>query len=334
MKTPAHPPTGPDLSVVVAACDGPVALAEALAALAEQRHVRLEVLVPGRAPDPSAAEVVEKFRQRGLDVVPYAAPTRSGDLGSRLRGMGLASAPWLGFLEAGHSLTGPDAYAEALDAAGGETDILHCLTLSQNSWGIASCMEGLTPFAEKPLEGQQIFTAWLDSDCMAPAVWDKFYSRRLCEAVARAPHGLDIRGSADLYLSAWFFLLAKSYAPAGVPVFTLPAPMADAPETSAARALDCLRMFLELPAVFAARGLPEAQVQRFRHFLRGRVAVNGTALCDYLMGGAESGEPSQERMEQALHFGSEEELFLALAVANGSNANALRDISHILWFSW
>lgn len=74
MKTPSHLPKEPDLSVVVPPCDSPATLAETLDALAEQRHVRLEVLVAQWAPDPSCTEVVEKFRQRGLNVVPYATP--------------------------------------------------------------------------------------------------------------------------------------------------------------------------------------------------------------------------------------------------------------------
>lgn len=328
------PPPTRDLSVVIPRCEAPARLADALAALSEQRHVRLEVIFIHEAPDTACAEVTQKFRQRGLDVTSCAVPGGSAPLGRRLKGMETATAPWLAFMEPDLALTGPDAFAEALGERGENADILHFPALSKNRWHLASVDEALAPLAEGPLAGREIFSAWLDSGAKAPVLWNKFYSRRLFEAVAKIPHTLRLAASADLYLSAWFFLLAKSYQPIGVPVYADHAQGGDAPERAAARALDCLRMYLELPALFAARGLPPEQGERLRRFLRALVTDTGVRLCDYLMGGPDGAAVVNERLEQVLHFGSEEEIFLALAVANGSNAKTLLDVSNLLKFSW
>lgn len=329
-----HQGSGADLSVVIPHYNSPDSLANALASLAEQRDVRLEVLVIDDASDVSCAEVTQKFRRQGLDVTLHVMPQKTGTLGCRLKGMELATAPRLGFMDADDLLAGPDAYAEALAARSGEPDILHFITLSKNRWGLYSFDEYMAPIAEKPLTGEEVFSTWLDSGCKAHTVWNKFYSRRLYQAVAAAGHTIKIDRIEDFYLNAWFFLLARSYQPVPVPVYKYHPPRRGSLQKSAARALDCLRMYLELPAIFTAHGLPVEQAEKLREFLRLLVTLNGAKMCEYLMDGAEGGEPSRERLEQVLHFGTEEEVFLALAVANGSNANTLRDVAQILRFSW
>lgn len=326
--------SGIDLSVVIPHYNTPETLVNALASLAEQRDVRLEVIVVDDASDVSCAEVAHKFRQLGLDVTLHVMPQKTGTLGCRLKGMELATAPWLAFMDADDFLAGPDAYAEVLRARSGDPDILHFITLTKNRWDLYSFDEYMAPIAERPLVGKEIFSTWLDSGCKAHTVWNKFYSRRLYQAVTAAQHTIKINRIEDFYLNAWCFLLARRYQPVGVPVYKYHPPKHGSLQKSAARALDCLRMYLELPAMFAARGLPPDQCNRLRQFLRTLVTINGAKMCEYLMDGAEGAAPSQERLEQVLHFGSEEEVFLALAVANGSNANKLRDISQILSFSW
>lgn len=324
----------PALSVVIPHYNAPEQLSCALASLAEQRDVRLEVLVVDDASEASCEEVTREFRKTGLNVCLHVMPQKTGTLGCRLRGMELATAPCLAFMDADDVLTGPDAYAEALNAREGDPDILHFLTLSKNAWGFYSFDEYMAPFAEKPLRGHEIFSAWLDSGCKAHTVWNKLYSRRLCEAVTKVRHVIKINRIEDFYLNAWFLLLAHTYEPAGVPVYRYHPPKHGSLEKSGARALDCLRMYLELPRIFAARGLPAQQCEKLREFLRLLITLNGAKACEYLMEGSHGGEPPADKLAQLLRFGSEEELFLALAVANGSNANKLRDISQILRFSW
>lgn len=333
MKKPEPTPSPADLSVVIPQGGNSAALADTLAALAEQRGLRLEVLVADDAPGTSRGEVTENFRRQGLNVSVYSLPGEPSPLASRLRGMELATAPWLTFMADDIVLTGPEACAEALRTPG-DADILHVLTLAKNRWGLSTLDEALAPLAEKPLTGAEIFPAWLDAGCKAPVLWNKFYSQRLYRAATKIPHTLHMAASGDLYLSAWFFLLAQGYAAVGVPVYEHRPPKKVPPETCAARALDCLRMYLELPSLLTARGLPEEQAERFRQFLRQLVAANGATMCEYLLGGADGGAVVKERLEQVLHFGTEEEVFLALAVANGSNAEKLMDVSHILRFSW
>lgn len=331
---PAHRTPPVDISVVIPHYNSPESLANALASLAEQRNVRMEVLVVDDASEVPCMEVTQDFQRQGLNVALHVMPQKTGTLGCRLHGMELATAPWLAFMDADDLLTGPDAYAEALGARSGEPDILHFLTLSENRWGFYSFDEYMAPFAEKPLSGQEIFSTWLDSGCKAHTVWNKFYSRRLYQAVRTVPHDIKINRIEDFYLNAWFFLLAESYQPVLVPVYKYHPPKHGSLQKSAARAVDCLRMYLELPGTFAARGLPAAQCERLRQFLRLLVTLNGAKMCEYLMDGADDDGPSKERLEQVLHFGSEEEIFLALAVANGSNALKLRDVTHILSNSW
>lgn len=322
-----------DLSVVITPCKARASLARALASLAEQRSVRLEVLVIDDAQNPSCEEVTRQFRQEGLNVHCCQLPTGTGLLGCQLRGLELATSPCLAFMDADTILTGPDAFAEALAARVGDPDILHFLTLSQTRWGACTLDKDLAPIADKPLQGREIFSRWLESGCKAPAVWTKIYSRRLSMAVAQARHVIKISSSAEYYLSAWFFLLAQSYQPAAVTVYQSHAQKDDSLEKAGERAVDCLRLYLELPGIFADQGLPESQCESLRQYLRLLVTINGTKACEYIMDGRDDA-PDAGSLKKLLRCGSEEDIFLALAVANGSNALKLRDITQILYYSW
>lgn len=336
MNTSEHLPTdaAADLSVVIPSCKDPEALAGALASLAEQRDVRLEVIVVDDAAQDSLGDVVRRHRQTGLNAGLHPAPPAAGPVGCCLRGIELASAPCVAFMEAGARPAGPGASAEALRARAGDPDILHVLTLSQDRWGLSAVDESLAPFAETALAGPEIFSAWLASGCKGAPLWTKIYSRRLCQAALKAREAIGRTRVEDFPLSAWLFLLARTWQPAGLAVYRYAAPAPGPLESSAARALDWLGLFLELPAALGAHGLPEGQCERLRQVLRGRVNLSGARMCEQLMEGSDDGAPRQELLKRLLSVGPEEELFLALAVANGGNALKLRDVAHILSNAW
>lgn len=322
------------LCVVIPHYNSPQCLSKALDSLASQQNVNMQVLVIDDASELSCEDIVQEHQRQGLKITLHEMPQKTGTLGCRLEGMKYAEAAYLAFMDADDLLNGPDAYAEALHSAKDNPDIIHFNTLSETKWGFYSFDDYMAPISDHRLKKPEIFSRWLESGCKAHTVWNKFYSKRLYKSVINAKHEIKINRIEDFYLNAWFFLLARSYQPVGRPVYKYHPPKEGSLAKSAARALDCLRMYLEMPSIFAEYSLSEEQCKKLRDFLRVLVTVNGAKMCEYLVSSSGGGEPDEAKLKEILQFGTEDELLLALAVANGSNANKLRDISHILRYSW
>lgn len=319
-----------ELCVVIPHYNTPHTLSRTLASLAEQRNCALSVLVVDDASESSCEEVIQKYRQMGLKLYLHKMPQKSGTLKCRLKGMELANTPYLAFMDADDLLNGPDVYSEALKASAQKPDIIHFNTLTKNSWGIYAFDDYMAPISHSKLVKPDIFPTWLKTNCKAHTVWNKLYSRALYKAVATINHQIKINRIEDFYLCAWFFLLANSYHPVAVPVYKYNPPEQGSLEKYAARTLDCFRMYLELPEIFAARGLSEEDCLDLRRFLRLLVTINGAKMCERLCADREFGALDEKMLEKVLKYGSKDELFLALAVANGSNASKIRDVNQIL----
>ena len=323
----------PDLSVIIPYFNQPEQLAHALGDLLEQKGVRLEVFVVDDASERSCQACVAEFQERGLPVALIRQPRRSYTLAARLRGMREARGRWLAFMDADDGLCSRTAYAEAVQAAeAAKTDILHFVTLAADGGGRPCAWNNATPFHTTPLHGDAIFRTWLAADCRAHSVWNKLYSRTLYQRLLGLDHTLPIFRIEDFYLTAHFLLLAESYTPCDIPVYRYSPPSGTHLEKAAARAVDAMRMYLNLPKRFEALGLPHQEGEILKLYLRKLTTINGGRMC-HLLPPVRGGNPAYDdsdpdAIERIRRYGSAKDFILVLAIANASNARKLQDIFH------
>ena len=325
----------PVLSVVIPYFNQPERLAHALDDLLKQEGVRLEVFVVDDASERSCHECVAEFRKRGLPVTLIRQPQRAYTLKSRLRGMREARGRWLAFMDADDGLCSPTAYAQAVQAADAtETDILHYVTLAEKAGNGLCTWDNAKPFHDVPLHGQDIFRTWLAADCRAHSVWNKLYSRPLYQRLLNIEHTIPIFRIEDFYLTAWFLFLAESYTPCSIPVYRYTPPSGTHLEKAAARAVDAMRMYLNLPKQFEALGLAHEVGEKLKLYLRKLTTINGGRTC-HLLPAQKGGNPifdeaDPNAIQRIRRYGSARDFFLVLAIANASNARKLQDIYHSL----
>lgn len=323
----------PTLSVVIPYFNQPEQLAHVLEDLLGQKSVRLEVFVVDDASGISCRECVAGFREKGLLVTLIRQPQRGYTLAARLRGMRQARGRWLAFMDADDGLYSCTAYARAVQAAdAAQTDILHFVTLADDGGGRLCAWQNATPFHTAPLYGEAIFRAWLAADCHAHSVWNKLYSRALYQRLLSLEHNLPIFRIEDFYLTAHFLLLAQSYTPCDIPAYRYNPPSGMHFEKVAARAIDAMRMYLELPKRFAELGLPHTDCETLKIYLRKLTTFNGGRMCRLLPcrtgGRAEYDDIDPDALRRIRCYGNARDFFLALAIANASNARKLQDIFH------
>lgn len=321
----------PTLSVVIPYFNQPEQLAHALDDLLNQEGVRLEVFVVDDASERPCHDCVTEYREKGLPVTLIRQPQRAYTLAARLRGMREARGRWLAFMDADDGLCCPTAYARAVQAAdAAQTDILHFVTLAEKDGDGLYTWTNAKPFHAAPLHGDAIFRTWLAADCHAHSVWNKLYSRSLYQRVLNLEHTLPIFRIEDFYLTAHFLLLAKSYTPCDIPVYRYIPPSGTHLEKTAARAVDAMRMYLNLPKRFEALGLPREESEKLRRYLRKLTTINGGRMC-HLLPSLEGGNPAYDNtdhdaIQRIRRYGSARDFFLVLAIANASNAKKLQDI--------
>lgn len=321
----------PDLSVIIPYFNQPEQLAGVLDDLLKQQGTTLEVFVVDDASERPCHECVAEFQEQGLPVTLIRQSQRSYTLAARLRGMREARGRWLAFMDADDGLCSPTAYARVVEAAdAAQTDILHFVTLADDGAGRLCAWKNALPFHDAPLHGEAIFHTWLANDCRAHSVWNKLYSRSLCQRLLGLEHTLPIFRIEDFYLTAHFLLLAESYTPCDREVYRYAPPAGTHLEKAAARAVDAMRMYLTLPKRFEALGLPHEDGEQLKRFLRLLTTINGGTMCRLLP--SLNGEtPSCTNSDPAAiqrirQYGSARDFFLVLAIANASNARKLQNI--------
>lgn len=324
------------LSVVIPHYNQVDTLVDVLADLEAQENVQLEVIVVDDASQTSCSHIVALAQQREVNVRLIEQQEKVGTLACRLAGMKAATGDYLTFIDADDRLNGNNSYAAVFNHMRDDNaDIIHFNTLQKDEWDNYGASAYMAPISRHPLKGAAIFSTWVNNGCAAHTVWNKFYSRRLYKAVADVPHELKIQRIEDFYLTAWFFFLARSYAPVSPAIYKYNPPKGKFLEKSAARALDCLRMYLRLPDIFAAQGLPEDDRTSLKKFLRLLITINGAKMCEMMVTNNEDWpELDMDALRRVLPYGSREELFLVLAIVNASNSRKLRDIAHIIRYSW
>lgn len=334
-ETRAHhsqpPDAQPDLTVVIPYFNQPEQLAHVLDDLLGQEDLRLEAFVVDDASERPCDEVVARFRARGLPVALLRQPQRSYTLAARLRGMREARGRWLAFMDSDDGLCSSTAYARAVRAAdAAHTDILHFGTRADNGEGHLCTWRNAMPFHSAPLRGEAIFRTWLAGDCRAHSVWNKLYSRPLYQRLIGLEHTLPIFRIEDFYLTAHFLFLAQSYTPCDLPVYRYNPPSGTHLEKCAARAVDAMRMYLNLPDRFEALGLPHDDSVKLKLYLRKLTTLNGGRMCRFLPsqtgGSAEGGESDSNAPRAIRRYGSARDFFFVLAITNASNARKIQGI--------
>lgn len=318
------------LSVVIPYYNQPEELHDALQSLHGQTLKELEVIVVDDASGRGCDGVISEFSAKGLPVRLLRQEKRSFTLQARLRGMAQARGRWLAFMDSDDALCSPEAYAQVVrEAEDKAVDLLHFVTLANDNGGRPCEWRNASPFFRDVVRGKEIFSAWLELNAPAHSVWNKLYSARLYKKIVELNHDVHIYRIEDLYLTAHFLFFAVSYAPSDTAVYMYSPSKGLHLEKVAARSLDTMRMYMTLPGRFKQWGLGEATALRFKTLLRKFVTLNTGHMCRFLTQGDVGKFFQNERseaVERILRYGTPQDFFAALLIANASNARKLQNI--------
>lgn len=326
----------PVLSVVIPYFNHPEFLHNALEDLYSQKNIDLEVFVVDDLSDDPCNELIDEYREKGLDVTLFRQNKRSYTLAGRLLGMRHARGKWLTFMDADDGLVGDTVYAEAVrEAEVAAVDILHFRVLGIDKKGLFSHRSQAAPFYEGRLEGREIFLQWAQSWFMAHSVWNKLYSRKLYTKVASLPHTLPIFRIEDFYLSTHFLFFARSYASSDLAVYKYYLPSETHLGKVSGRAFDALRMYLNFPDLFAYYGMDAELMEQLKLYLRALIIANGGKLCNFLPDDIWKNKPFELDFNSAalrtiLEYGTKQDFLMLLLIINSSNVKKLRDFKNIV----
>lgn len=319
-----------DLGIVIPYFNQPEQLRHVLADIADQRGLTIQVVVVDDASDLDCGAVIEESRKNGLDASLVLQPERAYTLAARLRGMREINARWLTFMDSDDGLCAPLGYAKAVNEADdASTDILHFRTLAPNRDGVPVAWQNALPFTDKPLEGEEIFSTWLAKNCPAHSVWNKLYSRELYRRLLEQQHEIPIFRIEDFYLTSCFLTLARKYVSSHTDVYLYHPPLASPHlEKCAARAIDAMHMYFQLPAALEKMGLDPRTKPQLTTYLRKLVTANAGRMCRILEKTFEKADfaPDAKTMRDLLKYGTKKDYILTLAILNASNARKLKKI--------
>lgn len=180
----------------------------------EQQSLRhIEILVVDDCSEESCADVVEAFARNGLNIRLLQHTTQQFTKNTRLTGLRAAQAPIIAFADADDTLEGENTLEQHVDSfIATSADMLHFNTmLSFANGDPGKIYTWAQPYANK-LEGDKVFSAYMDYDMRAHVLWNKLYSRQLfLDLIPALEKGNVHRYDEDFYLSSFLFSRAKRY---------------------------------------------------------------------------------------------------------------------------
>ncbi len=320
-----------NLSVVIPYYNQPERVVEILEDMFNQQEINLEVIVVDDASENLCDDIISVYKSKGMNIQLIKHQTRSYTLKARLTGMQKAQGEYLAFADADDRLAGHDVYAKVYcEAKEKNCDILNYQTLAYDSNNILTTWDKARPFHKGILKDKEIFYTWLDKNCLPHSVWNKLYSKNVYEKVKNFQHSINIVRIEDFYLNTLFLFFAKSYASSKDFVYHyFPPKQMNHLEKSAARGIDCYRMYCDLPKQLVACGLEEEKAQIFKKVILIYLVFNMGRIFDYFEGSNYENlfDNHSENLEKILKYASKKEYTLAFLLINISNLKKIIDVN-------
>ncbi len=272
----------PTLSLIVPNRNHAARLPRLLDSVAAQQGVGLEVLIMDDCSDAPYPELIEAYRNRGLDIRLLEHKERLYTKNARLAGIRAARGRIIAFADADDALPGTEILAEhvrRMDAEG--ADILHFRSVITGSRGeFQRYFYVADPFAEQ-LRGREIFERFLAADVHgSSAIWNKLFLREkflpLCEYAEKSAVRRYVE---DLYLNSLYLLHAERYAGShlvGYAYSYVEKDRADTPERAVYTYAMRAEMLPYMRTLGCAPELVDAYARYLEHYLSlctGRLAI-------------------------------------------------------------
>ncbi len=319
-----------DISVVIPYYNQPEQLKNALESLYLQENIKLEVFVVDDCSEKSCEHVIQMYKEKGLQCILIKQETRQYTLKARLRGMKAASGKYLCFMDSDDTLVSPQAYSQIYkEIDEKQADVLHYITRYIDNYGHDSTWQNSIPFSNKDLLGEDIFNTWLDNFCKAHTVWNKIYSKKLYKKVLECEHNTEVMRIEDFYLSSFFLFFATSYAVSNTAVYYYVPPKIKNWhfEKYAARAIDLMHIYLNLPKYFEKYGLQGERLKQFYSIIRTFTAYNIGHMTLQIKDEKKLPQAiPQEYLDKMLKFANLDEWNTTFLIASSSNTRKSNSI--------
>jgi len=205
----------PQLSIIVACFNNARQLPKLLDSIRQQTLKSLEVIIADGGSDQPCDEVVERYKNAGLDIRLIKSRNRQYPLASRLAGFDVSKGEAIYFADADDALLSNNGLKTHVDMLlDNNLDIVNfrSVHLRQSDEGEvlkASPDVGLA----NALSGRKIFRTFLQTKHSYPNLWSKIFSRRLCEKIAHIPvlNHTNLYGAEDRLFTIVAMFHADSY---------------------------------------------------------------------------------------------------------------------------
>lgn len=312
-----------DISVVIPYYNQPEQLKNALESLYIQENIKLEVFVVDDCSEKTCDNIIQIYKEKGLQCTLIKQEARQYTLKARLKGMKKISGKYLCFMDSDDTLINPQAYAQIYkEIEEKQVDILHYITRYYDEFGHLSTWQNANPFSDKALYGEDIFNVWLESFCKTHSVWNKIYSKKLYEKVLECEHNTHVFRIEDYYLTSFFLFLATSYAPSNTEVYLYNPPKSTNWhfEKHAARAIDLMRIYLNVPKYFQKYGLEGEKLEQFYTIIRTMTAYEVGSMTLRIEENKNLPQPiPQEYVDKMLKYANIDEWNITFLIASSSN---------------
>jgi hypothetical protein len=202
----------PLLSIVIPHYNAPHTLSLLLDNILSQTLKRLEVIVVDDGSRETCREVVDAWRNKGLNLCLIEHDANRGAYEARLTGMGHVHSRAVAFADADDLFWGVEALEQHVRLLlQEEADIVHFNTMN---WNRETGYEHLNP-RQKPfaavLTAEEVFASYANRRWWT-TLWGKLFSGNLCRACLPVARTWSMTGcSEDVYLASLFFSQAQKY---------------------------------------------------------------------------------------------------------------------------
>lgn len=314
------------LSIIVPHRNNQERLPRLFDSILAQSFKDLEVVLVDDFSTGSCAQIVESYRQKGLNIVLLEQQQRVYTLRARLLGIECAQGEIIGFADSDDMLWGTEALGKNIALfLERQTEILHFRSVLTDREGAFTRYAPLADPFGRVLEGEEILAGYARADFYgASSLWNKIVSRRLCLRIL--PEAYDQRfmlRREDCWLNLLLLAAAKRYAGSdetGYAYFWEEKRETPEPE----KALAQYHFLLAATELLRQKGVPGQIVALLRHNWENTLCGDVGHMCRTLF---RLPEPERrEHIAAALarpDFGT---LFEALLLANSLNAERLLTI--------
>ncbi|MDL2207197.1 glycosyltransferase family 2 protein [Desulfovibrio sp. OttesenSCG-928-F20] len=316
----------PFLSIIVPHRNNQDQLPRLFDSILAQNFKELEVVLVDDFSAESCVQIVESYRQKGLNIVLLEQQQRIYTLRARLLGMQHAQGEIIGFADSDDMLWGTEALGKNIALfRERQAEILHFRSVLIDSKGHFSRYAPLADPFGRILEGEEILTSYAQADFYGvSSLWNKLFSRQLCLCIL--PEAYDqqfMLRREDSWLNLLLLTTAKRYVGSdevGYAYFWEEKRETHDPEKAIAQ----YQFLLAATEMMRQKNVPERTIAPIRHNLERTLCGDVGHMCRALF--RLSDPEKRERIADILERPDRDTLLEALLLANGLNAERLVQI--------